>query len=175
VWLKFSVVASGDLAFTIYPLSNMDYDWALYNLTNDSCADIAVNGSLLSSCNSSEYAVTGISAFGVGNWNSYGPTNAFNYLLPVVTGELYYLQINNYYGVSGGFTIDFTPSTAILFECDSVLIGAAQTSLCEKFCTDFTDQSTNNPTSWLCSFPGESLPVLSIRIPEYLLQQSRYV
>ena len=26
--------------------------------------------------------------------------------------------------------------------------------LCEKFCTNFYDQSTNNPTSWLWQFPG---------------------
>ena len=27
-------------------------------------------------------------------------------------------------------------------------------SICEKFCTNFTDQSTNNPTSWQWIFPG---------------------
>jgi hypothetical protein len=78
LWLKFSVIASGDLAFTLYPASNMDYDWALYNLTNDSCESVQTNGSLLASCNSSQYAITGISSSGVGNWNSFGPTNAFN-------------------------------------------------------------------------------------------------
>jgi len=154
LWLKFSVVSSGDLAFTIYPVSNMDYDWALYNLTNDSCADVLTNGSLLASCNSSQYAITGISSTGVGNWNSFGPTNAFNYLLPVNAGELYYLQINNYYGVTGGFTIDFTPSTAILFNCNFVSFASSQTSICEKFCTDFTDSSINNPTAWQWFFPG---------------------
>jgi len=27
-------------------------------------------------------------------------------------------------------------------------------NLCQKFCTSFTDESTNNPTAWLWSFPG---------------------
>jgi PKD repeat protein len=32
--------------------------------------------------------------------------------------------------------------------------GASQTELCEKFCIDFSDSSSNNPTSWLWEFPG---------------------
>ena len=32
--------------------------------------------------------------------------------------------------------------------------GATATQICEKFCTDFIDSSTNNPTSWLWQFPG---------------------
>lgn len=31
---------------------------------------------------------------------------------------------------------------------------ASDTSLCEKFCIDFTDQSTNNPLQWEWHFPG---------------------
>ena len=30
----------------------------------------------------------------------------------------------------------------------------SDTNLCQKFCTDFFDQSTNNPTSWYWIFPG---------------------
>jgi hypothetical protein len=33
---------------------------------------------------------------------------------------------------------------------------ASETLLCEKFCSNFFDQSTNNPTSWQWSFPGGS-------------------
>jgi len=33
---------------------------------------------------------------------------------------------------------------------------ASTTSVCETACTAFTDQSTNNPTSWAWSFPGAS-------------------
>ncbi len=31
---------------------------------------------------------------------------------------------------------------------------AAETSICEKFCINFFDSSTNNPTSWQWQFPG---------------------
>lgn len=36
----------------------------------------------------------------------------------------------------------------------TIAFGASETSLCEKFCIDFFDQSTNNPSSWLWQFPG---------------------
>ncbi len=41
--------------------------------------------------------------------------------------------------------------------CDTTLskqFKASDNSLCQKFCTNFLDQSTNNPTSWQWSFPG---------------------
>jgi len=36
----------------------------------------------------------------------------------------------------------------------SIIFFANDTSLCEKFCINFTDQSINNPTSWQWQFPG---------------------
>ena len=116
-WFIFTVITSGDLAFTTFPVSpSADYDWALYNLTNATCADITTNSSLSVSCNSSQYGVTGISASGVGNWNGPGPTNAFNYLYPVNAGETYVLNMNNWSGSTGGYTLDFSASTATIFD-----------------------------------------------------------
>ncbi len=36
----------------------------------------------------------------------------------------------------------------------STFFTAAETSICEKFCTSFFDSSSNNPTSWQWFFPG---------------------
>ncbi|MDW8393596.1 MAG: gliding motility-associated C-terminal domain-containing protein [Chitinophagales bacterium] len=117
LWFIFTVISSGNLAFEIVPVSPFaDYDWALYNLTNASCADIKTNSSLSVSCNSSQYGYTGISATGVGNWNGPGPTNAFNYLYPVNAGETYVLNVNNWSGTTGGYTINFSNSTATIFD-----------------------------------------------------------
>src|SRR5262245_33403232 len=56
LWFIFTVISSGDLAFTTYPVnSGADYDWALYDLTNATCEDILTNSSLSVSCNSSQY------------------------------------------------------------------------------------------------------------------------
>jgi PKD repeat protein len=40
--------------------------------------------------------------------------------------------------------------------CSLPALSASNTSLCEKFCIDFFDSSTNNPTSWQWQFPGGS-------------------
>src|SRR4026208_274334 len=46
LWFVFTVITSGDIAFTIIPVSPFaDYDWALYNLTNASCDEIQTNSS----------------------------------------------------------------------------------------------------------------------------------
>lgn len=116
-WFVFTVIESGDLAFTITPVDlSADYDWGLYNLTNASCEEIPTNGALLASCNSSQYGVTGISSSGIGNWNGPGPTLAFNYLLPVVSGETYALNIHNWSTSNGGYSIDFSDATATIFD-----------------------------------------------------------
>ena len=58
-WFVFTVVQSGDLAFTVNPIDvTADYDWSLYNLTNASCEDILTNDALQVSCNSSQYGIT---------------------------------------------------------------------------------------------------------------------
>lgn len=117
MWYTFNISSSGVFAFTINPVApGADYDWAVYNLTNATCADITTNGSLMVSCNSSQWGVTGISASGVGNWNGPGFTNAFNALLNVNAGETYVLNINNWSGSNGGYTVNFGASTASIFD-----------------------------------------------------------
>ncbi len=116
-WFVFTVVTSGDLAFAITPVDpTADYDWSLYNLTNASCQDIPTDDALQVSCNSSQYGYTGISVDGVGNSNGPGPTNAFNYLLPVNAGEIYTLNVNNWSVSNGGYTIDFSTATATIYD-----------------------------------------------------------
>src|SRR6185436_6627174 len=52
VWYTFTVQQSGNLNFLITPNnSSDDYDWAVYNLTNNNCSDIFTNPALEVSCN----------------------------------------------------------------------------------------------------------------------------
>jgi hypothetical protein len=48
--------------------------------------------------------------------NGPGFTNAFNYLLPVVAGETYVLNMNNWSFSTGGYTLDFSASSAVIFD-----------------------------------------------------------
>ncbi|MEO5675087.1 MAG: T9SS type A sorting domain-containing protein [Chitinophagales bacterium] len=52
--------------------------------------------------------------------------------------------------------IKYCDTTSGIAEVSAVNFGAAQTEICEKFCTSFTDSSNNNPTAWLWLFPGGS-------------------
>ena len=49
---------------------------------------------------------------------------------------------------------EFTPDSVCALSSPGFSV--SDTTLCEKFCTSFIDQSTNNPTSWLWLFPGGS-------------------
>jgi len=139
LWFIFTVINSGNLAFTIYPISPFaDYDWALYNLTNATCADITTNSSLSVSCNSSQYGVTGISATGIGNWNGPGPTNAFNYLYAVTAGQTFVLNVNNWSGSTGGYTIDFSQSSATIFDSVKPKIDTIQPIACSDSTITFS-------------------------------------
>lgn len=46
-----------------------------------------------------------------------------------------------------------------------IAIAASDSAVCQKFCTDFSDQSTNNPTSWQWIFPGGNPPSSSDQNP----------
>ncbi len=117
VWYTFTVQTSGDLNFTITPNNfTEDYDWAVYNLTNATCADIYSNSSIDVSCN---FSVTG---------GYTGPTGGttltsqdasgtpINDVIPVLAGETYVINVSNFSSSANGYTIDFTASTASIFD-----------------------------------------------------------
>jgi hypothetical protein len=54
-----------------------------------------------------------------------------------------------------GFIASMDLSVCIPNQASSMFF-ASDTDLCEKFCIDFFDSSSNNPTSWQWSFPGGS-------------------
>jgi len=62
---------------------------------------------------------------------------------------------------TGMYIVDVTDSNGC-FSADTIIVdnipspgfSVTNTSICEKFCTSFTDQSTNNPTLWQWFFPG---------------------
>jgi len=79
------------------------------------------------------------------------------YQIPGATSQT--LFINQ----TGTFTIEVIDSTGCI-SSDTLVVNnipspnfsTIDTTLCEKFCTDFLDQSTNNPTAWQWIFPGGS-------------------
>ncbi len=73
-----------------------------------------------------------------------GATNDFY----VPTAEDFYtVEITDSTGCSAADTIFFSLAPQTSF-------AGSDTTICQKFCMDFFDQSGNNPTSWKWNFPG---------------------
>ena len=117
VWYTFNTSSSGNLAFNINPNnSSNDYDFALYDITGSNCAGIA-NGAITPiRCNFSATAgQTGLSSSGT---NASEPASGSNQstVLPTTSGHTYVLIISNYSSSQSGYTLDFSPGTASIFD-----------------------------------------------------------
>jgi gliding motility-associated-like protein len=115
VWYTFTVQTSGDLSFTLSPNGTDDYDWGVYNLTNNVCADIFTNPALEVSCNF--YGLPGPTGPN-GNLLPNGTLSPWSELvIPVLAGETYVILISNYNSINQtGYTLDFSASTAQIFD-----------------------------------------------------------
>lgn len=113
-WYTFTVSLGGTLEFQLNPINpNDDYDFALYNLTNDSCSGIAAGFSNPVSCNySADAGSTGISAGGNGNSNGSSDPNQ-NGALNVAVGERYALMVSNFTASQTGYSLEFGGSASI--------------------------------------------------------------
>jgi len=116
VWYIITVLSDGDLGFILSPNTmSDDYDWSVYNLTLAKCDDI-YNATIEVSCN---WSGTAGSTGPNGNSTasclgaSGGPYCA---LIPVQTGEIFVINISNYTSSQSGYTLDFSPSTASVFD-----------------------------------------------------------
>jgi gliding motility-associated-like protein len=117
VWYTFTVQQSGNLNFTITPnnLSD-DYDWAVYNLTNNNCQDIYNTPSLEVSCNySSTPGATGTNNTSTSSSQTASGTR-FNKPIPVTAGQTYVVNVSNFSSSQSGYTINFGASTATILD-----------------------------------------------------------
>ncbi len=133
VWYTMTIQQDGLLNFTITPNNaNDDYDWAVFNLTNASCADIATDASLEVSCNFSgntgNSGITGANGLttGLGSSQNEDP-------IPVLAGETYYIIVCNFNSSQSGYNLDMTASTATIFDNVTPSLRAITAPV---FCTD---------------------------------------
>lgn len=119
VWYKFQIQTAGDLCFSINPNTNTDdYDWALFDLTNNSCSDIYTNDALEVACNySSQTTWTGAAApayLGGGTAGNTGlfpaPNNSLSQngsCLAVNAGQSFALNVSQFSISTSGYTLYF--------------------------------------------------------------------
>ncbi|MFH1321817.1 MAG: PKD domain-containing protein [Bacteroidota bacterium] len=132
VWYTFTVISGGNLSFLITPDDlNDDYDWAVYNLTNNSCADIYSNSGLEVSCNwAADPGATGPNGGSGLSWqDAFGtPLNA---TIPVSAGQTYVLNVSNWTSSQSGYVLDFSASTAVIFDdVEPIISSLSSTPTC---------------------------------------------
>jgi gliding motility-associated-like protein len=115
VWYIFTATVSGNLLFQLDPLSvGDDYDFALYNLTNDSCSGIMAGINQPISCNySSTPGSTGLANGATGNQNGSSAANQ-NAPMAVQAGQTFALLISNFTASQSGYELNFSGSASIV-------------------------------------------------------------
>lgn len=110
VWYKFTANTAGTVNFTITPVATTDdYDWAVYNITHASCAEILTSGILQVGCNFSPLP-------GTTGPNGFSGTQ-YTAPISVAAGDVFVVVVSNFSGnATNGFTIDFTASTADIYD-----------------------------------------------------------
>lgn len=148
VWYTFTAQTNGVVSFLIDPNNySDDYDWAVYDLTYNSCEDIYDTPSIMVSCNwSADDGPTGPN--GGSGLSCGGASNGpFNSTISVVAGETYVVNVSNFSSTNYGYTIDFGGSTAqILDESEPFLESIVFAPVCGQ--NNITVQFSENV---LCS------------------------
>lgn len=111
VWYSFTPANNGILNFTIGPNNpGDDYDWAVFDITNYTCADIYINPGLNLSCN---YAANlGCNGTTGANGNILGTCGGQNELpVPILAEHHYVLNIGNLSATQSGYLLDLSQST----------------------------------------------------------------
>lgn len=181
VWYVFTVQQSGNLRLIIDPFYDADdYDWAVYDISTLRCTDIFSQYSQMQkSCNawgsSSFNGPTGISSAmgGTSHCNHCGDgggTSKWNIDLPVTVGNTYVLLIENW-GITpqGGYTLDFSQSTAIIYDDirpfldvvhgEDISCGDSQITI--EFSENVTCESVD-PTDFVLAGPGGPYTVVDV-------------
>ncbi len=129
IWYNFTVQQSGVLRFEITAdNSNTDYDWTLFNMSgNVACSTLATyTGAVSAMSRSNTWGAygyngpTGVSSpqGGSGTCNGPGTGNGtkWNADLSVTAGQTYVLAVQNWSGSTSGYVIDFSSSTAVIYD-----------------------------------------------------------
>jgi gliding motility-associated-like protein len=174
VWYTFTVQQSGDLNFSITPnKSSDDYDWALFDLTNNSCKDIFSNASLAVSCNfSNNQGCGGVTG---ANGQTTGPCGLQNApVVPVLAGQIYVLNVSNFASSQAGYVLDLAKSTAQIVDTTRPKIQSVSMLHCTGDSVYLTFNknilcSSVAPASFTLSGPGGPYTVTGVYSPSCTL------
>lgn len=120
VWYIINITSPGTLEFTITPNNpSNDYDFAVWNATGAGCGAVAttppVRCNYASNGNSSPGGLTGLSSTAANpSYGAGGPS--FSSAINAQVGETYILVVDNFSSTQYGYTLDFSASTASIYD-----------------------------------------------------------
>ena len=163
VWYVFTVQTSGSLCFTIMPVDTLDdYDWALFDLTGRSCADIETDPNLEVACNFTYNMGC------QGHTGANGRTDCPDQnepCLQVQAGRTYVLNVSNFTASNSGYTLDFSASSAQLYDNIPPEVTALERH-CQGATVTFSENvlcATVDPGDFTFSGPGGPYTVAAIQ------------
>lgn len=120
-YYKFTCYKTGTLGFVVTP-NNLgdDYDWQLWDITNQNPQDIYTNTTLFVTCNwSGVTGLTGTSDTATGTFQCASPTtyatggvSPFSSMPTIIIGHTYLLLVSHYTNTQSGYTLSFGGGTA---------------------------------------------------------------
>jgi PKD repeat protein len=119
VWYTFTAQEDGYIEFMISPLGPDDYDWAVFDLTHHSCADILTNQSIMISCNSyygpdAPTYDTGLDGSGDECGGPGTSGHWMNDYIYAYEGQTFVLNVSNWSGTFNGYSVTFGGSADIV-------------------------------------------------------------
>jgi gliding motility-associated-like protein len=138
-WYSFTAANNGNLAFTISPATVVDYDFAVFDITNGCLGtQIACNWTACTGAPTND-GKTGLGCANTASCGFFGGTRSCDPAVPVTAGRTYAILVDRYTAsASSGFTLDFTGST-MGFAGPTANFSA--TTVCAGKSTVFTDLS----------------------------------
>lgn len=109
-WYKITIPTSGDFNFIIHANNPLDdYDWAVYDVTNNGCAGIPTGESPELSCNYAQsMEMTGTDTLST-QTSGNSISEPFNAPIPVAAGDVLMLLVNSFSNSPSGYVLDFNP------------------------------------------------------------------
>jgi gliding motility-associated-like protein len=174
-WYVFTAQNDGPLSFILQPNNNNDdYDWSLFDITDNGCTGINSGASPEISCNSfgmffGAPGPTGISTSmgGSGSSNGPGDTNGppFNEDLTVATGRVYALVVMNWSGTQNGYALDFSGSGTSIHDTASPQLLSSGAKWCtgeiELHFNEYVDIEGLIPSNFIISPAGATVTGIS--------------
>ena len=178
-WYNFTIQSGGLLSFVISPVDSLDdYDWAVYKITPFfGCEDIYDNAAqMVVSCNSvggDDWAWWGDTGALDGPSDCSGPGESgskWNLDIPVNAGEEYVLYISDWTQTAPGYSLDFSPSTAQIYDTVrpefstvySTLVQCGSDSIDIRFSENVTCSSVLNATCMTITGPDGAHEIVDI-------------